>query len=98
MIAVHCCRLFGRWRYIDQLPTIKSIIIDGLLNGGACFHLLSDLFALLCSGKRFFVVTFTGSIMWIAAFSYLMVWWANLTGETVNIPPEVSPSLTFFPT
>jgi len=56
--------------------------------------LLSDLFALLCSGKRFFVVTFTGSIMWIAAFSYLMVWWANLTGETVNIPPEVSPSLT----
>lgn len=41
-------------------------------------------------GKRFFVVTFTGSILWIAAYSYLMVWWANLTGETVNIPPEVT--------
>ena len=41
------------------------------------------------------MVTFAGSIMWIAAFSYLMVWWANLTGDTVNIPPEVSASLTY---
>ncbi|XP_046447857.1 sodium/potassium/calcium exchanger Nckx30C-like isoform X1 [Daphnia pulex] len=45
-------------------------------------------------GKRFFVVTFIGSILWIAAYSYLMVWWANLTGETVYIPPEVM-GLTF---
>ncbi|KAK7891236.1 hypothetical protein WMY93_023199 [Mugilogobius chulae] len=27
--------------------------------------------------KRFFVMTFLGSIMWIAIFSYLMVWWAH---------------------
>ncbi|KAI9563916.1 hypothetical protein GHT06_011384 [Daphnia sinensis] len=45
-------------------------------------------------GKRFFVITFIGSILWIAAYSYLMVWWANLTGETVYIPPEVM-GLTF---
>lgn len=40
-------------------------------------------------GKRFFVVTFLGSITWIAAYSYLMVWWANVFGETADIPPEV---------
>ncbi|KZS21124.1 putative Sodium/potassium/calcium exchanger 2 [Daphnia magna] len=45
-------------------------------------------------GKRFFVITFVGSILWIAAYSYLMVWWANLTGETAYIPPEVM-GLTF---
>lgn len=41
-------------------------------------------------GKKFFVVTFLGSIAWIAAYSYLMVWWANVFGETADIPPEVS--------
>lgn len=40
-------------------------------------------------GKKFFVVTFLGSIFWIAAYSYLMVWWANVFGETADIPPEV---------
>ncbi|KAF8791916.1 Sodium/potassium/calcium exchanger 2 like protein [Argiope bruennichi] len=27
--------------------------------------------------KKFFFVTFLGSIIWIAIFSYLMVWWGN---------------------
>jgi len=46
------------------------------------------------SSKKFFVVTFVGSILWIAMFSYLMVWWATVTGDTVKIPPEVM-GLTF---
>lgn len=29
------------------------------------------------SSKKFFPVTFLGSICWIAVFSYLMVWWAH---------------------
>lgn len=41
-------------------------------------------------GKRFFPITFIGSILWIAAYSYLMVWWANVAGDTAEIPPEVS--------
>jgi hypothetical protein len=41
-------------------------------------------------GKKFFPVTFIGSIVWIAIYSYLMVWWANVAGDTANIPPEVS--------
>ncbi|CAG9821284.1 unnamed protein product [Phaedon cochleariae] len=45
-------------------------------------------------GKKFFPITFLGSIVWIAAYSYLMVWWANVVGETVKIPPEVM-GLTF---
>lgn len=40
-------------------------------------------------GKKFFPVTFIGSIAWIAAYSYLMVWWANVFGETADIPAEV---------
>jgi len=46
------------------------------------------------SGKKFFPITFIGSIFWIAAYSYLMVWWANVAGDTVAIPPEVM-GLTF---
>ena len=39
--------------------------------------------------KKFFAITFIGSILWIAIFSYLMVWWATVTGEAFSIPPEV---------
>ncbi|XP_036226896.2 sodium/potassium/calcium exchanger Nckx30C isoform X3 [Bactrocera oleae] len=45
-------------------------------------------------GKKYYPVTFIGSILWIAAFSYLMVWWANVAGDTARIPPEVM-GLTF---
>jgi len=46
------------------------------------------------SGKKFFYITFIGSILWIAAFSYLMVWWSTITGNAFSIPPEVM-GLTF---
>ncbi|XP_052664562.1 sodium/potassium/calcium exchanger 1 isoform X5 [Harpia harpyja] len=39
--------------------------------------------------KKFFVFTFFGSIMWIAVFSYLMVWWAHQVGETIGISEEI---------
>ncbi|EJW74358.1 hypothetical protein WUBG_14730 [Wuchereria bancrofti] len=42
------------------------------------------------SSKKYFVITFMGSILWIGFFSYLMVWWAKVIGETVGIPDEVS--------
>lgn len=41
-------------------------------------------------GKKYFPITFIGSIVWIAAYSYLMVWWANVAGDTAKIPPEVT--------
>ncbi|XP_047516395.1 sodium/potassium/calcium exchanger Nckx30C isoform X3 [Pieris napi] len=40
-------------------------------------------------GKTLFPITFIGSIVWIAFFSYLMVWWANIAGATAHVPPEV---------
>jgi len=46
------------------------------------------------SSRKFFPISFFGSILWIAAFSYLMVWWATVTGNTIGIPPEVM-GLTF---
>lgn len=39
--------------------------------------------------RRYFVFTFLGSIMWIAIFSYLMVWWAHQVGETIGISEEI---------
>ncbi|XP_069384550.1 sodium/potassium/calcium exchanger 1 [Paralichthys olivaceus] len=39
--------------------------------------------------RKFFVITFLGSILWIAIFSYLMVWWAHQVGETIGISEEI---------
>uniref|UniRef100_A0A8C9KQU9 Sodium/potassium/calcium exchanger 1 n=1 Tax=Panthera tigris altaica TaxID=74533 RepID=A0A8C9KQU9_PANTA len=39
--------------------------------------------------RKFFVITFLGSIVWIAIFSYLMVWWAHQVGETIGISEEI---------
>ncbi|KAG7276259.1 hypothetical protein CRUP_018641 [Coryphaenoides rupestris] len=41
------------------------------------------------TSKRYFAMTFLGSIMWIAIFSYLMVWWAHQVGETIGISEEI---------
>ncbi|XP_016015913.2 sodium/potassium/calcium exchanger 2 isoform X3 [Rousettus aegyptiacus] len=41
------------------------------------------------SSKKFFPITFFGSITWIAIFSYLMVWWAHQVGETIGISEEI---------
>ncbi|XP_039614191.1 sodium/potassium/calcium exchanger 2-like isoform X2 [Polypterus senegalus] len=41
------------------------------------------------TSKRFFPLTFLGSICWIACFSYLMVWWAHQVGETIGITEEI---------
>ncbi|XP_058150341.1 sodium/potassium/calcium exchanger 1 [Dasypus novemcinctus] len=41
------------------------------------------------ASRKFFVITFLGSIVWIAMFSYLMVWWAHQVGETIGISEEI---------
>ncbi|XP_068090502.1 sodium/potassium/calcium exchanger 2 isoform X2 [Hyperolius riggenbachi] len=41
------------------------------------------------NSRKFFPVTFFGSITWIAIFSYLMVWWAHQVGETIGITEEI---------
>ena len=33
--------------------------------------------------------SFFGSILWIAGFSYLMVWWADTTGTAAGIEEEI---------
>uniref|UniRef100_A0A3Q4GW38 Sodium/potassium/calcium exchanger 1 n=1 Tax=Neolamprologus brichardi TaxID=32507 RepID=A0A3Q4GW38_NEOBR len=49
-----------------------------------------DDFSSLCSLlQKYFAITFIGSIIWIGAFSYLMVWWAHQVGETVGISEEI---------
>ncbi|XP_023278358.1 sodium/potassium/calcium exchanger 1-like [Seriola lalandi dorsalis] len=39
--------------------------------------------------RKFFVVTFLGCILWIAVFSYLIVWWAYRISETVGISHQI---------
>ncbi|XP_056464584.1 sodium/potassium/calcium exchanger 1-like isoform X4 [Gadus chalcogrammus] len=41
------------------------------------------------ASRKFFAMTFMGSILWIGVFSYLMVWWAHQVGETVGISEEI---------
>ncbi|KAK6729349.1 hypothetical protein RB195_006415 [Necator americanus] len=41
------------------------------------------------ASRKWYPLTFVNSILWIAFFSYLMVWWANTIGETLVIPTEV---------
>ncbi|XP_035273790.1 sodium/potassium/calcium exchanger 1-like isoform X1 [Anguilla anguilla] len=41
------------------------------------------------ASRRYFMGTFLGSILWIAMFSYLMVWWAHQVGETIGISEEI---------
>ncbi|KAK0410363.1 hypothetical protein QR680_005089 [Steinernema hermaphroditum] len=41
------------------------------------------------TARKFVVVTFVGSVLWIALYSYLMVWWANTIGETLGIANEI---------
>jgi hypothetical protein len=63
-------------------------------NNSACLNPKLVKYMLSVAGKKFFPITFLGSIMWIAAYSYLMVWWANVSGDTIRIPPEVSTNCT----
>eukprot|EP01062_Namystynia_karyoxenos_P002040 TRINITY_DN10708_c0_g2_i3.p1 TRINITY_DN10708_c0_g2~~TRINITY_DN10708_c0_g2_i3.p1 ORF type:complete len:424 (+),score=180.75 TRINITY_DN10708_c0_g2_i3:902-2173(+) len=39
--------------------------------------------------KKYFALAFFLSICWIAFFAYFMVWWADITGDVLGIPPEV---------
>ncbi|XP_046720114.1 sodium/potassium/calcium exchanger 1 isoform X1 [Silurus meridionalis] len=41
------------------------------------------------ASRKYFAITFLGSIVWIAIFSYLMVWWAHQVGETIGISEEI---------
>lgn len=39
--------------------------------------------------KKWYMCTFFGSIIWIAIYSYLMIWWANTVGKTIGIEDEI---------
>ncbi|XP_074862512.1 sodium/potassium/calcium exchanger 1 [Carettochelys insculpta] len=41
------------------------------------------------NSRSYFAITFLGAIFWIAALSYLMVWWAHQVGETIGISEEI---------
>ena len=56
--------------------------------------ILNQLFLKKPQWKNWFVITFLGSIVWIAGYSYLMVWWATVAGKVIGIPDTVM-GLTF---
>lgn len=55
-------------------------------------HFANSFYLASPTARKWYPVTFLGSIMWIACFSYLMVWWATITGETFGIPAPVRES------
>jgi len=87
---------------VQPQPLDMSMPHDSCLKTLTYFVLLPIVFPLWLtlpdtrkqSARKFFPITFFGSIIWIALYSYLMVWWATVTGETIGIPPEVM-GLTF---
>ena len=81
ILLIHCFSL-------NIFNCSKDILV---LKKCLCIQAISE-YILSVSGKKFFPITFIGSIVWIAAYSYLMVWWANVSGDTIRIPPEVSTS------
>ena len=46
------------------------------------------------SGSKYWLWTFFGSLIWLGIFSYFMVWWAVVVGDSWNIPDEIM-GLTF---
>ena len=40
--------------------------------------------------RKLYPITFCGSILWIGALTYMLVWWATVVGRVFNIPPEVT--------
>ncbi|KAF4017484.1 hypothetical protein G4228_008573 [Cervus hanglu yarkandensis] len=39
--------------------------------------------------RKYFVITFFMSALWISAFTYILVWMVTITGETLEIPDTV---------
>lgn len=82
-----------------KFPTGENANWKKILIYIASFPLMAPMYITLPdtrdkSKKKFFIITFVGSILWIAVFSYLMVWWASVAGEAIGIPPPVM-GLTF---
>uniref|UniRef100_A0A8C5LUW4 Solute carrier family 24 member 2 n=1 Tax=Leptobrachium leishanense TaxID=445787 RepID=A0A8C5LUW4_9ANUR len=90
-------RLNGAASYVEkiELPNTASVEVEvtppkesaGPVQNGNVSHSVEA--AVSQSSKKFFPVTFFGSITWIAIFSYLMVWWAHQVGETIGITEEI---------
>ena len=55
-----------------------------------CTVLTLNLIHLFISERKLYPITFIGSIVWIAIYSYLMVWWTTIVGDAIGIPSVVS--------
>jgi len=47
------------------------------------------LYYLFPSGKDWYLVTFVLSLLWIAGFSFFMVWWVEILGEVCHVDPII---------
>lgn len=66
-----------RWKAMERSSSIGGFSL-GLSGPPHGWRWRSRLFLVLFqSSRKFFPITFFGSITWIAVFSYLMVWWAH---------------------
>ena len=39
--------------------------------------------------KKYFIINYIFSALFMGALAFLVVWWATITGQTFGIPPEI---------
>lgn len=85
--AAALCTLYLPHDYTHPLDLVRfwGSLSEGPKSSSLCNLFLRPLQPVQES-RKLFVITFLGSIIWIAMFSYLMVWWAHqVSGD--SLPP-----------
>ena len=84
---------------LSMTPPADLFTDTGAPSEGPETFSLCNLFLFLFKqeARKFFVITFLGSIMWIAMFSYLMVWWAHQVSVWQELNPALAGQKDFFP-
>ncbi|XP_016087573.1 sodium/potassium/calcium exchanger 3-like [Sinocyclocheilus grahami] len=84
LVIIGVCGIFGRW---EQVRWVLSWPLGCLL-----YYSVPN--CVLPRWERWFMVTFVASTLWIAVFSYLMVWMVTIISFTLDIP-DVVMGITF---
>ncbi len=76
-------------RCISRCQTLRNLTVSFFHTRWASFFFFFFLNLRSTLERKWYPITFVGSIIWIALYSYLMIWWATVAGNVMNIPPPV---------
>lgn len=72
--------VFPLWLTLPDVRNPVSILIISRKTFEYFLLCFSHVIRIFQASRKYFVITFIGCILWIAVFSYLMVWWAHQVG------------------